>query len=191
MFSSYLFNFYAPSGESLHKCAIEYVKKLHYFDVKRADRCISYHGLEGRVPLLDPEVISAYWEIPSEMRHPKYKGIEKWWFRKAFDGFDIIPNEVLWRKKEAFSDGVSSKEDSWYTTIQKDVENTISDTEMKRFNCPSKESCFFKKIFIQKFGEHRLSILPHYWLPKWDKEGNEVTEYMDPSARVLDIYKKK
>ena len=83
VFSSYLFNFYAPSGKALHKCAIEYVKKLHYFDVKRADRCISYHGLEGRVPLLDPEVISAYWEIPSEMRHPRHKGIEKWWFRKS------------------------------------------------------------------------------------------------------------
>ena len=58
--------------------------------------------IEGRVPLLDPEVIEAYWSIPAEWRMPKFKGIEKWWLRKAFDGMDLLPDEVLWRKKEAF-----------------------------------------------------------------------------------------
>jgi len=74
------------------------------------NRCISRWGLEGRVPFLDPEFIKAYWSIPAELRHPKYKGIEKWWLRKAFDGLNLLPDEVLWRKKEAFSDGVSNKE---------------------------------------------------------------------------------
>ena len=98
--SSYMFNFYAPDGKSLHNAAKEYVKELHYFDCRRGDRCVSYWGLEGRVPLLDPEVIEAYWSIPDFMRHPRHKGIEKWWLRKAFDGHNVIPDEVLWRKKK-------------------------------------------------------------------------------------------
>lgn len=188
--SSYLFNFYAPDGKSLHETAKEYVKKLHYFDCRRGDRCVSYWGLEGRVPLLDPEVIEAYWEIPAEMRHPKYKGIEKWWLRKAFEGFNVIPDEVLWRKKEAFSDGVSSKEDSWYTIIQKRVDQYITNDDVKQINAPSKEAAYYKQVFMDKFGERNVDVLPHYWLPKWNSKGEEVTRYMDPSARVLNIYKK-
>ena len=186
--SSYLFNFYAPNGEELHNTALEYVKKLHYFDCRRGDRCVSYWGLEGRVPLLDPEVIEAYWMIPSEYRHPKYKGIEKWWLRKAFDGYDVIPYQVLWRKKEAFSDGVSSKEDSWYTIIQSQVDKHITEKDMKEVDAPTKEAAYFKKLFIEKFGKKNVDVVPHYWLPKWDSNGKEVGEYMDPSARVLKVY---
>lgn len=190
--SSYLFNWYAPNSEELHKTALDYVEKIHMFDSRRADRCISYWSLEGRVPLLDPQVIEAYWELPSEWRHPEYKGIEKWWLRKAFDGMDLLPDEVLWRKKEAFSDGVSSKEESWFEMIQKYVEDKIDDEELKKsklYDGPkTKEALWFRKEFIKHFGEKRKNILPHYWLPKWDSQGNEVKEYMDPSARVLKVY---
>lgn len=193
--SSYLFNWYAPNNESLDLAAKEYVKKIHYFDSRRGDRCISYWGLEGRVPLLDPEVIEAYWELPAEWRHPKYKGVEKWWLRKAFDGLDLLPDEVLWRKKEAFSDGVSSKAKSWYEIIQEDCENNISDEMMQQckdmwtHHTPqTKESYYFRKIFTDKFGIERHTVIPNYWLPKWDKNGNEIDKYMDPSARVLDVY---
>jgi len=99
--SSYLFNYYAPLDNDcaeLHQVAKEYVEKIHMFDGRRADRCISRWGLEGRVALLDPEFIEAYWQIPSQHRHPTYNGVEKWWLRKAFDNTDILPNEVLWRK---------------------------------------------------------------------------------------------
>ena len=160
--SSYLFNFYAPDGKAIHNTAIEYVKKLHYFDCRRGDRCVSYWGLEGRVPLLDPEVIEAYWSLPADYRHPNYKGVEKWWLRKAFDGYDIIPNEVLWRKKEAFSDGVSSKEESWYTTIQSQVNKHITDEDVKIIGAPSKEAAYYKQVFINYFGEKNLGVLPHY-----------------------------
>ena len=83
--SSYMFNWNAPNGKELHDAAVKYVRNIHYYDCKRGDRCISNFGLEGRVPLLDPEVIEAYWKIPTDWRHPRYKGIEKWWLRKAFD----------------------------------------------------------------------------------------------------------
>lgn len=184
--SSYMFNWNAPDGDELHETAKEYVKKIHYFDCKRSDRCISYWGLEGRVPLLDPEVIKAYWLIPKEWRHPKYKGIEKWWLRQAFADMNILPDEVLWRKKEAFSDGVSSKEDSWYNIIQNSL-NEYSDgkVDLNKLDSPSLEAFYYKELFIELFGKNRLDIIPHYWQPKWC--GNE-DEYIDPSARVLDVY---
>lgn len=193
--SSYLFNWYAPNAEALDSAAKEYVKNIHYYDCRRGDRCISYWGLEGRVPLLDPEVIEAYWKLPAEWRMPKYKGVEKWWLRKAFDGLDLLPDEVLWRKKEAFSDGVSSKEKSWYEIIQEECEKNITTSMMDQAKVnwlhhtpPTKEAYHFRKIFTDKFGVNRHDVVPKYWLPKWNKDGEEVNDYMDPSARVLDVY---
>lgn len=196
--SSYLFNWYAPNGDALDKCSKEYVKNIHYYDVKRADRCISRWGLEGRVPLLDPEFIKAYWEIPAEQRMPTYKNMEKWVLRKAFDGTNILPNKVLWRTKEAQSDACSSKDKSWYSIIQEYVEAVISDEEMattatKYPYCTpqTKEAFYYRKIFCSVFGEKRQEIIPGFWQPKWNKQGQEVTEYIDPSARILSVYNEK
>jgi asparagine synthase (glutamine-hydrolysing) len=193
--SSYLFNWNAPNEHELHKAAMEYVEKIHYFDSRRSDRCISRWGLEARVPLLDPEFIKAYWSIPCEYRTPKYKGIEKWWLRQAFVSTNVLPSEVLWRKKEAFSDGVSSKEKSWYEIIQDHIESLISDEQLKMapliypYNTPiTKEAYYYRKIFCEMFGYNRQMILPHYWQPKWDNNGNEISEYTDPSARLLKVY---
>jgi asparagine synthase (glutamine-hydrolysing) len=193
--NSYLFNWYCPNGEALDKCAKEYVQNIHYFDVKRADRCIARWGLEGRVPLLDTEFIKSYWTIPGEMRMPTHKEIEKWWFRKAFDGTSVIPDEVLWRQKSAFSDAISSKEKSWFQIIQEFIENKVTDNEMtlaseKYPYCTpkTKEAYYYRRIFCEIFGEHRQQIIPGFWLPKWNKDGKEVTEYTDPSARTLSVY---
>ncbi len=182
--SSYMFNWNAPNGKELHKVAKEYVDNIHYYDCKRSDRCISCFGLEGRVPLLDPEVIEAYWKIPAIWRHPKYKGIEKWWLRKAFDGMNIIPDEVLWRKKEAFSDGVSSKEKSWFEIIQENIDNIIDDSVNLDLTNPTKEAYFYRKVFIELFGKNRLNIIPGFWQPRWCNNKG----YVDPSARVLEVY---
>lgn len=176
--SSYLFNWYAPDPKMIHPTALEYVREIHQFDVKRADRCIARWGLEARVALLDPQFIEAYWSLPSELRHPKEKGIEKWWLRKAFDNCDLLPDEVLWRKKEAFSDGISSTEKSWFQIIQ----------EYIKLNYDMEEKDYYKMKFIEYFGEKRLNIIDHYWQPKWNKDGTEVSSYVDPSARTLDIY---
>ena len=135
--SSYLFNYYAPNGKELHEVAKEYVKKIHIFDGRRADRCISRWGLETRIPFLDIEFIKAYWEIPAEWRHPKFLDIEKWWLRKAFENTGILPSEVLWRKKEAFSDGISKKTKSWFEIINdyiNNIEETFKNIANKTFN---------------------------------------------------------
>ena len=192
--SSYLFNWYAPNGDALDASAKEYVKNIHYYDVKRADRCIARWGLEGRVPLLDPEFIRAYWAIPAEQRMPTYKGMEKWWLREAFAGTGLLPDSVLWRKKEAFSDGVSGQK-SWFQIIQEWVDDKVTDEELGAaaekypYCTPStKEAYYYRKVFCQYFGEHRQEVIPGYWQPKWSANGVEVKGYIDPSARVLDVY---
>jgi asparagine synthase (glutamine-hydrolysing) len=193
--SSYLFNWYAPNGEALHNCAKEYVKNIHLYDVKRADRCIARWGLEARVPLLDPEFIKAYWEIPAEKRMPIYKNMEKWFLREAFSNTNVLPNDVLFRRKEAMSDGVSSNQKSWYQIIQEWVEDKVTDEELSNapqkypFCTPvTKEGYYYRKIFCDIFGEHRQEIIPKMWQPKWSANGQEVTQYIDPSARVLSVY---
>lgn len=186
--SSYLFNFNAPTDNELHQCAIEYVKDIHYYDVKRADRCIANFGLEARVPFLDPEFIAAYWSVPAYLRHPKYKGIEKWWLRKAFEPTNLLPHEVLWRQKEAFSDGISKTEKSWYEIIDEKIREKFkcSVKEYEKSSDPTLEAYHYKKLFIKFFGRKRLNIIPKYWQPKWTNSKN----YIDPSARVLKVYKK-
>jgi asparagine synthase (glutamine-hydrolysing) len=179
--SSYLFNWYAPSAEQLHYAAVEYVKDIHKFDVKRVDRCVSAFGLEARVPYLDPEFIRAYWEIPAKDRIPQVGGIEKWWLRKSFDvdnGPPMLPPDVLWRKKEAFSDGISSTERSWFQTIKDYIRENYNMTEEE----------YYIHTFVEIFGKKRLNIIDKYWQPKWDKDGNLLSGYVDPSARTLGIY---
>jgi asparagine synthase (glutamine-hydrolysing) len=127
-----------------------------------------------------PEFISTYWSIPSDYRHPAYKNMEKWWLRKAFEDCNILPNEVLWRKKEAFSDGVSSNEKSWFQIIQDYIDTKNIDDNVK----PTKEAFYYKQKFIEYFGENNLNIIPHYWQPKWINSD----EYVDQSARKLNIY---
>ncbi len=196
--SSYLFNFYAPNGEELDKASKEYVNKIHMFDGRRADRCVSRWGLEARIPLLDPEFIEAYWNIDPTLRMPMTYKIEKYLFRKAFDNtiitLNLLPDEVLWRKKEAFSDGVSSKERSWFQMIQEHIDNKFKiknhdiPQEILDNNIvpPTKEAQYYLYKFIEYFGVNRVNILPHYWQPKWSIKAGE--KFIDPSARVLSVY---
>ncbi len=186
--SSYLFNYNAPNGEELDKSSKEYVRDIHMYDGRRADRCISRWGLEARIPLLDPEFIEAYWSIEPKMRMPTHYNMEKYLFRKAFEGLNLLPIDVLWRKKEAFSDGVSSKERSWFQMIQDHIEKKF---ENKKYDLPkecsippTKEAHYYLYKFIEYFGVNRINILPHYWQPKWSSNNG----FIDPSARVLKVY---
>ena len=110
------------------------VENIHKFDVLRSDRSISSHGLEPRTPFLDRAFVQMYLSLPTNKRCfnlPENKGqCEKYLIRKAFDHvFDgdkqsVLPHSVLWRRKEAFSDGVSKQTKSWFQIIQDFVKNT-------------------------------------------------------------------
>ena len=158
--------------------SVRLTKNLHMYDVLRADRCISSNGLEPRVPFLDRKVVNVCLSIPDEEKCPQ-NGVEKYILRKAFEG-GYLPDEVLWRQKEALSDGVSGVQKSWYTCLQEYVDSKIENFDAKQF--PSKEAQYYKEVFDGIFPEYKVRI--PYWLPKW------CGDVKDPSARVLNVYNK-
>lgn len=176
LLSGYVTNYYCKDPELLHETAMKYVKEVHIFDCRRVDRCVSHFGLEARVPYADPEFALAAWTVPSEWRLPSYKGIEKYYLRKAFS--DILPHEILWRKKEAMSDGISSRDRSWFTILQEHISKTHHMDERD----------YYKKHFIEIYGNKFADVIPHYWQPAFTNDNTQNTEYVDPSARVLDVY---
>ena len=190
--AGYLYNYYAPNGDALHASTLEYVDRIHMYDGRRVDRCVAAASCEARIALLDPEFISVYWRIPTEWRMPTYKNCEKWWIRKAFDTTNILNQEVLWRRKEAFSDGISGTTKSWFQILQEHIDTLVPNDEFKKntWKCKTKEEYYYKKIFVKHFGEKRLNVLPGHWMPKWDAAGKEIKGFVDPSARTLKVYKK-
>jgi asparagine synthase (glutamine-hydrolysing) len=188
--SGYLYFHNAPSAQESHIENIRLLKDIHRFDGLRVDRAMSCHGLEVRIPFLDPEFVELYLSLPKHMRMASY-GMEKQLFRDAFRNTNLLPNEVLYRKKEAFSDGTSSNEKSWFQIIQEYIDKIISDEEFEKnkdkykHNKPdTKEKYYYRKIFEEYYGSKSEKVIPYYWLPKWC--GNII----DPSARVLEVYKK-
>jgi len=169
----YIYNYYAPSPAEAHADAERLLEEIHMYDGLRVDRTVSHHGLEARLPFLDPHYVKAYFEVPEELRVPM-KGcrIEKHLLRQAFAlGYpNVLPNDVLFRPKEAFSNGVSAaKGKSMIAAIQECAES-IGVTEAD----------LYKNIFEELFPNH-LHVIPRYWMPRW-------CEATDPSATTLDIY---
>ena len=179
---SYLYFHQAPNEKEFHEETLRLVKDLHYFDVLRCDKSTASNGLEVRVPFLDRDFLQFYLHLSPSLKMPAKYSIEKYLLRKAFE--DLLPNEVTWRIKEAFSDGVSSKEDSWFSIIQRHV-NTLSlkDSERGVYLPPIlKETRWYRSIY-DKVYHGREELLPYYWLPRW------VGDVSDPSARVLSVYR--
>jgi asparagine synthase (glutamine-hydrolysing) len=184
----YLYFYLAPDINSAYLERNKLLDKIHEFDGLRVDRNISYHGLEARVPFLDKNFVDLYYEIDPSLLVPTKERMEKYLIRKAFEIVrpNILPKEVLWRKKEAFSDGVSSKEKSWYMIVKEHYNNLVSDSEFdKRFsiynyNIPlCKESFYYRKKFNELYGENQR-VISRYWLANWSSS-------KDPSARTLNI----
>ncbi len=189
--SGYMYFHNSPSADESHNENVRLLKDIHRFDGLRVDRAMACHGLEVRIPFLDPEFIELYLSFDREIRMAS-KGIEKQLFRDAFKEENILPQEVLYRKKEAFSDGTSSNEKSWFEHIRDYIDKLVSDEEFEdmrhnyEFNKPdTKEKYYYRKLFEFNYGDKAKTVIPYYWLPKWS--GN-ITE---PSARILDIYKNK
>ena len=188
----YLYFYLYPNLEEAILERNKLLKEIHLFDGLRVDRNLSYHGLEARVPFLDKEFVDLYYRIPSELLVPTPYRMEKYLIRHAFETLDptLLPIEVLWRKKEAFSDGVSSKEKSWYLILKDYYNNLITDIEFETNSKTlthiiptSKESYYYRKMFNELYGENH-QVIPRYWLPKW----NGCPLNNDPSARTLGIY---
>jgi asparagine synthase (glutamine-hydrolysing) len=184
----YVYNKNAPSLEALQDESLRLVREIHLFDVLRSDRSISSNGLEPRTPFLDKAFVRTYMSIPAMHKQFGEDRIEKYMLRKAFEGTGLLPPEVLWRRKCAFSDGVSSIRNSWHKLIQSYVDALISDGEYLRArqkieHCRPqlKESYYYRRLYEGFFNGH-VNLIPHFWMPRW-------TDSVDPSARELAGYR--
>ncbi|KAK7109193.1 asparagine synthetase [glutamine-hydrolyzing]-like [Littorina saxatilis] len=183
----YIYFHNAPSAEEANEESRRLLKDLYMYDVLRGDRTTAGHGLEIRVPFLDHQFTSYYLSLPAEDRQPK-EGVEKFLLRSSFDDGKLLPRDILWRPKEAFSDGIASAEKSWFQIVQEHCDKKINDTELEEaikkypHNTPrTKEALFYRKTFEEKFPE-KGHWIPYMWMPKWVSTD-------DPSARTLKHYK--
>jgi len=189
LFGGYLYFYRAPSP-LLFENEIEFLLgEIHLYDVARSERSMAAHGLESRTPFLDRQLVDAVRRMPTEYFMPSISHPEKWILRSAFMDQGLLPDEILWRRKEAFSDGVSSRENSWFEILKKVAKEKVAKRGVHytlaleyEHNPPlTDESLWYRDIFEKCFGS-QAHIIPHMWMPKWSPETT------DPSARTLSHY---
>ncbi len=184
IFGGYLYFRNAPSAEDFQKETIERVQKLFTADLLRADKSTMAHGLETRVPFLDKAFLDIAVRIKAEEKMPKtYDGKEKYILRKAFDTPDnpYLPEEVLWRQKEQFSDGVGY---NWIDQLIEYCATQVTDEQLAGaaaefpYNSPAtKEAYFYRSIFNKYYPQVSAAQTVRKWIPKWQ-------ENLDPSGRA-------
>ena len=175
VFGSYMYFYSAPSDEAFEAESGRLLEDIHMFDVLRSDRSISSHGLEPRTPFLDKQFVSTSRAVATALRRPSTSQPEKWILRRAFADSGLLPNDVLWRKKEAFSDGVSGPAKLWYQEIQERVPSLTDLTPAEA------ERAYYESIYNKHYKDHGSPNVPYRWMPKW-------TNATDPSARTLAAY---
>jgi len=149
----------APDKDAFREECSKLLSELCYFDNLRTDRTMAAWGLEVRCPFLDHQYVN--YVFTSEPSEYMFYGIEKGLLRSAFNS--DIPHSLLYRKKDAFSDSVSSSKENWRQSIISRVGN---------------EESYYKQIF-EEFYPNKLSVIPHLWMPKW------YENITDPSATIL------
>ena len=153
IFGGYLYFHKAPDARAFHEETVRKLSKLHLYDCLRANKSLSAWGVEGRVPFLDKEFLDVAMRTNPEAKMCPGNTVEKKIVREAFA--DMLPDEVAWRQKEQFSDGVGY---SWIDTLKKITSERVTDKQMahaaERFpiNPPrNKEEYFYRSIFAEHF----------------------------------------
>lgn len=153
LFGGYLYFHKAPDAQAFHEETVRKLDKLHLYDCLRANKSLMAWGVEGRVPFLDREFMDIAMTLNPKDKMCGNGKIEKHILREAFE--DYLPEEVAWRQKEQFSDGVGY---SWIDTLKETADKKVSDKQMERaserfpINPPmSKEEYWFRSIFEEHF----------------------------------------
>lgn len=192
IFGSYRGFQQAPNDADFHRENERMIRDVRFFDLLRSDKSISGAGLEARVPFADKAFLSYVMRIPSHLKRFTDEKMEKYLLRKAFQNEGLLPDNVLWRRKEAFSDGVSSADGgrTWVQMIKEHSNRMVSDAEYNNknnymysvHNPPyDKESFYYRRTF-ETIYEKRGETIPYYWRHPFC-EG-----VLDPSARLLSFY---
>jgi len=160
LFGGYLYFHKAPSAESFHEETVRKLNKLHMYDCLRANKSLAAWGVEGRVPFLDKEFIDVAMTLNPKDKMINNQRMEKWILRKAFR--DYLPDEILWRQKEQFSDGVGY---SWIDSLKEYVSDLISDQEMAdaKIKFPiktptTKEEYYYRSLFSEHFPSNTAAM---------------------------------
>lgn len=193
IFGGYLYFHKAPSAEEFHKETVRKLSKLYLYDCLRANKSLAAWGVEGRVPFLDKEFLDVAMRTNPAAKMCPGKTMEKRIVREAFS--DMLPDEIVWRQKEQFSDGVGY---SWIDTLKKMTEELVTDEQMahaaERFpiNTPMcKEEYYYRSIFEEHFpSESAARSVPHEASVacstaialEWDEAWKNMNE---PSGRAV------
>ncbi len=193
IFGGYLYFHKAPSAEEFHKETVRKLSKLHLYDCLRANKSLAAWGVEGRVPFLDKEFLDVAMRANPASKMCPGSTIEKRIVREAFA--DMLPEEVAWRQKEQFSDGVGY---SWIDTLKQITSEQVSDEQMahaaERFpiNTPlCKEEYYYRSIFEEHFPSKSAALsVPHEASVacstaialEWDEAWKNMN---DPSGRAV------
>lgn len=182
----YKYTDFAPNAKEFQLESQKRVRELHMYDVLRADRCISVNSMEARVPFGDLEFVKYVMNINPELKLNTY-GMGKYLLRRAFEG-DLLPHDILWREKAAFSDAVGH---SMVDDLKAYAEKTYGDDWKERAEKYSyhaqpftKESLLYREIF-EKYYPGQAAMIKDFWMPNRSWKGCDVN---DPSARVLSNY---
>lgn len=153
LFGGYLYFHKAPGAKAFHEETVRKLDKLHLYDCLRANKSLAAWGVEGRVPFMDKEFMDVAMRLNPKDKMCGGGKIEKHILREAFE--DYLPESVVWRQKEQFSDGVGY---NWIDTLREVAERKISDKQMahaaERFsiNPPlSKEEYWYRSMFEEHF----------------------------------------
>lgn len=188
----YLYMGACPDAIEYDKETRRLLKEIHTFDVLRSDKCIASHGLEPRTPFLDRAFVQHYLSIsPAVRKHAHDTYGEKNLMRRAFaaemtfDDKPFLPTSVLWRRKEAFSDGVSKTSRSLYEIIREHTDSMLLSRNYASYthNIPTtSEQLYYRTLFDAAYPDCG-HLIPHFWMPKY-------VDASDASARTLALYSK-
>ena len=183
----YKYTDFAPDAAAFQQEAEKRIRELHMYDVLRADRCISVNSLEARVPFGDLAFVRYAMSIDPALKMNRH-GMGKYLIRKAFAGDKLLPENILWRQKAAFSDAVGH---SMVDDLKEFADQQYSLGEMA-MKCAeydharpfTRESLLYREIFERHYpGQSRM--IAGFWMPNQSWPGCNVD---DPSARVLKNY---
>jgi asparagine synthase (glutamine-hydrolysing) len=184
LFGGYIYLNKVPDIIEFDKEIKSLLDNIHFYDGLRSDKCMAGNGLEARTPFLDKELVNYVLSIPVEIRCHMYNNQpEKYILRKAFDSSSLLPNKILWRTKEAFSDGVSTQTESLFEIIQNHINKHIN-VNMNinyKYNPPQTKEQFYYRNTYETYYFGLGNTIPKMWMPKY-------TNSTDPSARTLEHY---
>jgi len=197
LMGGYLYFHSAPDEFEFDKECQRLLKDIHLFDGQRSDRSISSNGLEPRTPFLDRGWVEFFLSLPKSLRyHPRNHKCEKYLIREAFSKktalykHTYLPDEILFRTKEAFSDGVSSLQRSWYQIIDEKVKDLLPDNPeylfnkyKHQYNPPTTLEQLYYRTLFDSYYINCATVLPYFWMPRF-------VQANDSSARTLSNYSK-